>query len=46
MLAREIPFLAAQPGNRNRALTLEKPDHRSHRVLGWNRDAGGSPKGD
>ena len=34
MLAREIPFLAAQPGNRNGALPFEKPDHRSHRVLG------------
>src|SRR5947207_2259232 len=39
MLAREIPFLAAQPGNRNGALPFEKPDHRSHRVLGGNGDA-------
>ena len=33
MRTREIPFLAAQPGNRNGALPLEKPDDRSHRVL-------------
>src|SRR2546425_729387 len=39
MLAREIPFLAAQPGNRNCALPFEKPDHRSHRVLWGNGDA-------
>ena len=39
MLAREIPFLAAQAGNRNRTLPFEKPDHRRYRVLGRNRDA-------
>ena len=39
MFTREIPLLAAQSGNRNRTLPFQKPDHRSHRVLGGNRDA-------
>src|SRR5918995_3459476 len=39
MLAREISFLAAQPGNRNRTLPFKKPDHRRYRVLGRNGDA-------
>src|SRR5664280_223452 len=39
MFARGIPFLAAQPGNRNGTLPFEIPDHRSHRVLWENRDA-------
>ena len=39
MLAREVPFLAAQPGNRDRTLPFEKPDDGSHRVFGWNSDA-------
>ncbi len=39
MFALEIPFLAAQPSDRNGTLPFEKPDHRSHRVLGGNRHA-------
>ena len=39
VFAREIPFLAAQPGNRNRTLPFEKPNDRSHWVLGRNGDA-------
>src|SRR5260221_5095053 len=38
MLARKIPLLATQPGNGDRALPLQKPDHRRYRVLGGNRD--------
>src|SRR5437899_1612491 len=38
MLAREIPLLAAQPGNSDSALPFQKPDHRRDRVLGGNRD--------
>ena len=33
MFAPEIPLLAAQPGDGNRALPFEKPDHRSHRMF-------------
>ena len=33
MLARKIPLFAAQPGNGDRALPFQKPDHRSHRGL-------------
>ena len=33
MLAPEVPFLAAPPGDRNSTLPLEKLDHRSYRVL-------------
>jgi hypothetical protein len=39
MLAREVPFFAAQSGNRNGTFPLEKPDHGSHRVLRGNGDA-------
>jgi hypothetical protein len=39
MFARKIPLLAAQPGDGNRTLPFEKPDHRSHRMLRRNRDA-------
>jgi hypothetical protein len=39
MLTREIPFLAAQTGNCDRTLPLEKPDHRRDRVFGRNCDA-------
>ena len=39
MLAREIPLFTAQPGNGNRTLPFEKPDHRSHWMLGRNGDA-------
>jgi hypothetical protein len=39
LLAREISILAAQPGNRDRALSFEKTDHRGHGVFRWNRDA-------
>src|SRR5258707_1550801 len=38
MFAREIPLLPAQPGNSDRTLPFQKPDHGSHRVLGGNRD--------
>ena len=38
MLAREVAFLAAQTGEGNGALPLQKPDHGRYRVLGWNRD--------
>ena len=38
MLPREVPLLAAQSGYGDSALPFEKPDHRSHRVLGGNRD--------
>jgi hypothetical protein len=38
MLAREIPLLAAQPGNGYGAFPFQKPDHRCNRVLRWNRD--------
>jgi hypothetical protein len=41
MFAREVPFFAAQPGNRYGTLPCEKPDHRGHRVLGGNRDTHG-----
>jgi len=37
MLPREVPLLAAQSGYGDSALPFEKPDHRSHRVLGGNR---------
>src|SRR5262249_54137193 len=39
VLAREIPFLAAQAGHRYSALPFQKPDHRSDRILRMNRDA-------
>ena len=39
MLAREVSFLTAHPGDRDGALPFQKPDHRSDRVLRWNRDA-------
>ena len=39
VLAGEVPFLATEPGHSDRALAFQKPDHRRHRVLGWNRDA-------
>ena len=39
MLACEVPLFAAQAGDGDGALPLQKqPDHRGHRVLGWNRD--------
>jgi len=38
MLACEIPFFATPPGYGHRALPFQKPDHRSDRVLGGNRD--------
>jgi len=38
MLAREVSLLAAQSGYGDCALPFEKPDHRSHRVFGGNRD--------
>ena len=39
VLAREIPFLAAQAGHRYSALPFQKPDYRSDRILRRNRDA-------
>src|SRR5690348_7504992 len=39
MLARKISLLTAQPGNSDRTLPFQKPDHGSYRVLGGNRDA-------
>ena len=39
MLAREIPLLAAQPGNCDRTLPFEKPDNGSDRVFGRNGNA-------
>ena len=39
MLAREVSFLAAQAGDGDGALPLQKPDHRRDWVLGWNCDA-------
>src|SRR5206468_2370756 len=39
MFAREIPLLAAQPGNGDCTFPLQKSDHGSYRVLGGNRDA-------
>jgi len=39
MLTRKIPLLATQPGNGDSALPFQEPDHRSHRVLGGNRNA-------
>jgi hypothetical protein len=38
MLAREISLFATPSGYGRRALPFQKPDHRSHRVLGGNRD--------
>jgi hypothetical protein len=38
MLAREISLFAAHSGYGDRALPFQEPDHRSHRVLGGNRD--------
>ena len=38
MFPREVPLLATQSGYSNCTLSFEKPDHRSHRVLGGNRD--------
>src|SRR5215813_14666789 len=38
MFADEISFLAAQAGDGHGALPFQKPDHRRHRVLGWNRN--------
>jgi|SRR6516162_9941061 len=32
VLAREIPFLAAQAGHRYSALPFQKPDHRNDRI--------------
>src|SRR5262245_52332061 len=39
MLTREIPLFAAQPGNGDRALPFEEPNHRCHWVLWGNGDA-------
>src|SRR5487761_794099 len=39
VLADEIPFPAIQSGHSDGALPFQKPDHRSHRVLGGNCDA-------
>src|SRR5499425_3408893 len=39
VLTREITLPAAQAGHRDRALPLEKADHRGHRVLRGNSDA-------
>jgi hypothetical protein len=39
MLAREVSFFPTQAGYRDGAFPFQKPDHRSHRVLGGNRDA-------
>jgi hypothetical protein len=39
MLSREIPFLAAQAGNSDRALSFEKPNHGRDWVLRRNGDA-------
>ena len=38
MLPREVPLLAAPSGYGDSAVPFQKPDHRSHRVLGGNRD--------
>ena len=38
MLARKIPLFAAQPGNGDRALPFQEPDHRSDWMLRGNRD--------
>ena len=38
VLSREVSLLAAQSGYGDSALPFQKPDHRSHRVLGGNRD--------
>jgi hypothetical protein len=38
VLAREISLFATHSGYGGRALPFQKPDHRSHRVLGGNRD--------
>ena len=38
MLSRKVPLLATQSGYSNGTLPFEKPDHRSPRVLGGNRD--------
>ena len=38
VLPREVSLLAAQSGYGDSALPFQKPDHRSHRVLGGNRD--------
>jgi len=38
VLSGEVPLLAAQPGDCIGTLPLQKLDHRSDRVLGWNRD--------
>ena len=38
MFSREVSLFAAQSGYGDGALPFEKPDHRSHRVLGGNRD--------
>src|SRR4051812_42892898 len=39
MLACEVPFLAAQAGNRNCTLPFQKPDHGCHGVLRGNLNA-------
>ena len=39
MLAREVSFLAAQAGDGDGALPLQKPDHRCDWVFGGNCDA-------
>ena len=39
VLAGEIPLPAIESGHRDGALPLQKPDHRSHRVLGGNSNA-------
>jgi hypothetical protein len=39
MLAYEVPLLSAQPGDGNRALAFQKPDHRGHRMFLGYRDA-------
>src|SRR5271169_963594 len=39
VLTREVLLAATQSSYGNRALPLQKPDDRGHRVLRWNRDA-------
>jgi len=38
MIPREVAFLAAQSGYGDGVFPFQKPDHRSRRVLGGNRD--------
>ena len=39
MLAREVSFFTGSARDRDGTLAFQKPDHRRHRVLRWDRDA-------